>query len=101
MKHYINIQPTKMHRHTKSQLNRPSSFGEISKTINLTFDLYRKDPNSAKNENLKNPKTYLFWYTPKGISCAISEFYTNHYDLSFILKLEKSIFGPKMDPNPT
>ena len=59
------------------------------------------DPNSAKNENFKNPKTYVFLYTPKGISWAISEFYTNHCDLSFILKLEKSIFGPKMDPNPT
>ena len=57
------------------------------------------DPNSAKNENFKNPKTYVSSYTLEAILWAISWPYIDHWDPSIFLKLKKSIFGPKMDPN--
>ena len=59
----------------------------------------KMDPNSAKNKNFKNPKTYASLYTPDAILWAISGPYIDHCDQSYFLKLKKSIFGPKMDPN--
>ena len=57
------------------------------------------DPNSAQNENFKNLKTYVSSYTPEAILWAISGPYIDHCDQSTFLKLKKSIFLPKMDPN--
>ena len=49
----------------------------------------KMDPNSAKNENYKNPKTYVSLYTPEAILWAISGPYIDHCDPSFFLKLKK------------
>ena len=59
------------------------------------------DPNSAKIENFKNLKTYVSSYSPEAILWAVSGPYIDHWDPSFFLKLKKSIFWPKMDPNST
>ena len=75
----------------------PSFFLKLKKSI---FGP-KMDPISTKNENFKNPKTYVSLYTPEAILWAISGSYIDHWDPSFFLKLEKSIFWPKMDPNST
>ena len=52
----------------------------------------KMDPNPTKNENFKNPKTYVSLYTPEAILWAILGSYIDHWDPSFFLKLEKSVF---------
>ena len=43
----------------------------------------KMDPNSAKNENFKDPKTYVSLYTPEAILWPISGSYIDHWDPSF------------------
>ena len=54
----------------KAYHERFQNFTPITAITKLKKSIFgpKMDPNLAKNENFKNPKTYVFLYTPKGIS---------------------------------